>query len=121
MMTLERQAPAGDRCKTSPAKNRQLAPDAACCVLAGYRWIWDRSPAGLALERHHLTVDPARLETRRRESSPIGDVAAIPASSSSFCRASPEAAMAAHAAHGRVFPGQALHFEYSTSKGVPGA
>ena len=27
--------------------------------------------------------------------------------------------MAAHAIHPRVFPGEALHFEYSTSKGVP--
>jgi thioredoxin reductase (NADPH) len=28
--------------------------------------------------------------------------------------------MAAHAIHPRVFPDTALHFEYSTSKGVPG-
>jgi thioredoxin reductase (NADPH) len=27
--------------------------------------------------------------------------------------------MAAHAIHGIVHPGQALHFEYSTTKGVP--
>ncbi|MFO0293265.1 MAG: ferredoxin--NADP(+) reductase, partial [Rhodospirillales bacterium] len=31
-----------------------------------------------------------------------------------------EAAAAAHAIHGRVHPGTALHFEYSTSKGVAG-
>ncbi|MGH7160051.1 MAG: ferredoxin--NADP(+) reductase, partial [Acetobacteraceae bacterium] len=30
-----------------------------------------------------------------------------------------EAAMAAHAIHPIVFPGQALHFEYSTTSGVP--
>jgi thioredoxin reductase (NADPH) len=27
--------------------------------------------------------------------------------------------MAAHAIHPRIFPGEALHFEYSTSKGLP--
>jgi thioredoxin reductase (NADPH) len=27
--------------------------------------------------------------------------------------------MAAHAIHPLVFPGEALHFEYSTTKGVP--
>ena len=31
-----------------------------------------------------------------------------------------EAAMAAPAAYGRVFPGHALHFQYSTTTGVPG-
>jgi thioredoxin reductase (NADPH) len=29
--------------------------------------------------------------------------------------------MAAHAIYPRVHPGEALHFEYSTTKGVPGA
>jgi thioredoxin reductase (NADPH) len=29
--------------------------------------------------------------------------------------------MAAHAIHPIVFPDVALHFEYSTTKGVPGA
>jgi thioredoxin reductase (NADPH) len=32
-----------------------------------------------------------------------------------------EAAVAAHAIFGVVHPGQALHFEYSTTKGVPTA
>ncbi len=30
-----------------------------------------------------------------------------------------EAALAVHAIHPLVFPGQALHFEYSTTTGVP--
>ena len=32
-----------------------------------------------------------------------------------------EAALAAHAIHPLVHPGEALHFEYSTTKGVPGS
>ena len=31
-----------------------------------------------------------------------------------------EAALAANAIHPLVHPGEALHFEYSTTKGVPG-
>ncbi len=31
-----------------------------------------------------------------------------------------EAASAAHAAHAVIHPGAVLHFEYSTTKGVPG-
>ena len=32
-----------------------------------------------------------------------------------------EAAMAAHAVHALIHPDQPMHFEYSTTKGVPGA
>jgi thioredoxin reductase (NADPH) len=76
---------------------------------------------GLALEHHHLTVDAARLETSVPGIFAIGDVAHYPGKLKLILSGFAEAAMAAHAAHGRVFPGQALHFEYSTSKGVPGS
>jgi len=76
---------------------------------------------GLSLERHHLTVDPARLETSVPGIFAIGDIASYPGKLKLILSGFAEAAMAAHAAHGRVFPGQALHFEYSTTKGVPGS
>lgn len=76
---------------------------------------------GLALERHHLTVDPARLETSVPGIFAIGDVASYPGKLKLILSGFSEAAMAAHAAYSRVFPGHALHFEYSTTKGVPHA
>ena len=50
----------------------------------------------------------------------IGDIATYPGKLKLILQGFSEAAMAAHAIHPRVFPDTALHFEYSTSKGVPG-
>jgi thioredoxin reductase (NADPH) len=51
----------------------------------------------------------------------IGDIATYPGKLKLILCGFSEAAMAAHAIHPLVHPGAALHFEYSTSKGVPGA
>jgi len=75
---------------------------------------------GLALERHHLAVAPATLETSTPGVFAIGDVATYPGKLKLILQGFSEAAMAAHAIHPIVFPDTALHFEYSTSKGVPG-
>jgi thioredoxin reductase (NADPH) len=74
---------------------------------------------GLGLERSHVTVDPATLSTSRPGIHAIGDIATYPGKLKLILQGFSEAAMAAHAIHPRVFPGEALHFEYSTSKGVP--
>jgi len=75
---------------------------------------------GLALERHHLPVTQATCETTMPGVFAIGDVATYPGKLKLILQGFSEAAMAAHAIHPIVHPGQALHFEYSTSKGVPG-
>jgi thioredoxin reductase (NADPH) len=51
----------------------------------------------------------------------IGDVATYAGKLKLILQGFSEAAMAAHAIHPIVFPDVALHFEYSTTKGVPGA
>jgi thioredoxin reductase (NADPH) len=76
---------------------------------------------GLALDKHHVTVDPATCATSAPGIFAIGDVAAYPAKLKLILTGFAEAAQAAHAIHPLVFPGAALHFEYSTMKGVPGA
>ena len=75
---------------------------------------------GLGLEHHHITVNPATLETNIAGVYAIGDIATYPGKLKLILQGFSEAAMAAHAIHPRVFPGEALHFEYSTSKGVVG-
>lgn len=77
---------------------------------------WD-----LALERQHIAVDPASCQTSQPGIFAIGDVATYPGKLKLIVNGFGEAATAAHAAYARVFPGQALHFEYSTNKGVPDA
>ena len=76
---------------------------------------------GMALERHHVHVVPATCETSVPGVFAIGDVATYPGKLKLILQGFSEAAMAAHAIHPIVFPGTALHFEYSTSKGVPAA
>ncbi|MFC3126969.1 NAD(P)/FAD-dependent oxidoreductase [Pseudoroseomonas globiformis] len=74
---------------------------------------------GLGLEKHHITVNPATCETNIPGIHAIGDVATYPGKLKLILQGFSEAAMAAHAIHPRIYPGEALHFEYSTSKGVP--
>ncbi|MBI0433486.1 NAD(P)/FAD-dependent oxidoreductase [Roseomonas sp. KE0001] len=74
---------------------------------------------GLGLEKSHIAVNPATLETNVPGIHAIGDIATYPGKLKLILQGFSEAAMAAHAIHPRVFPGEALHFEYSTSKGVP--
>jgi thioredoxin reductase (NADPH) len=76
---------------------------------------------GLALERHHVAVDPATCQTSLPGVFAIGDVATYPGKLKLILQGFSEAAMAAHAIHPLVHPDQALHFEYSTTKGVPTA
>jgi thioredoxin reductase (NADPH) len=74
---------------------------------------------GLALDRNHIKVDTAAFETSAKGIHAIGDIATYPGKLKLILTGFAEAAAAAHAAYARVHPGEALHFEYSTTKGVP--
>lgn len=74
---------------------------------------------GLALEKGHIAVAPATCETNVPGIFAIGDVATYPGKLKLILQGFSEAAMAAHAIHPLLHPGQALHFEYSTTSGVP--
>lgn len=76
---------------------------------------------GLNLERNHITVDPATCRSSAPGIFAIGDIAHYPGKLKLILSGFAEAALAAHAAYPLVHPGEALHFEYSTTKGVPGA
>jgi thioredoxin reductase (NADPH) len=74
---------------------------------------------GLELERHHIKIDPATCATSRPGIFAIGDIVTYPGKLKLILCGFSEAAMAAHAIYPLVHPGEALHFEYSTTKGVP--
>jgi thioredoxin reductase (NADPH) len=76
---------------------------------------------GLELERSHIRVDPATCGTTVPGIFAIGDIATYPGKLKLILSGFAEAAAAAHAIHPLLHPGEALHFEYSTTKGVPGA
>jgi len=75
---------------------------------------------GLNLERNHITVDPATCATNRPGIYAIGDIADYPGKLKLILTGFAEAASAAHAARAVVRPDEELHFEYSTTRGVPG-
>ena len=76
---------------------------------------------GLEFDDNHLVVDPATCATSRAGIFAIGDIATYPGKLKLILSGFSEAAMAAHTIHPLVHPGEALHFEYSTTKGVPGS
>ena len=78
-----------------------------------------RSRWGRALERDHIKGNPASGETNVKGIHASGDIATYPGKLKLILSGFAEAAAAAHAAYGRVHPGEALHFEYSTTKGIP--
>jgi thioredoxin reductase (NADPH) len=75
---------------------------------------------GLNLDHNHITVDPATCRTSAPGIFAVGDIAAYPGKLKLILTGFAEAAMAAHAAYPLVHPDKALHFEYSTTKGLPG-
>jgi thioredoxin reductase (NADPH) len=75
---------------------------------------------GVALHKGNIAVEAATLATSVPGIFAIGDIADYPGKLKLILQGFAEAAMAAHAAHKLVHPGEVLHFEYSTTKGVPG-
>jgi thioredoxin reductase (NADPH) len=75
---------------------------------------------GLALDHHHITVSPATCMSSAEGIFAIGDIATYPGKLKLILSGFAEAALAAHAIYPLIHPGEALHFEYSTTKGVPG-
>jgi thioredoxin reductase (NADPH) len=75
---------------------------------------------GLNLDVNHVVVDPASGQTNVPGIFAIGDIASYPGKLKLILSGFSEAAMTCHAAHRIVFPDTELHFEYSTTRGVPG-
>ncbi|TWT09731.1 NAD(P)/FAD-dependent oxidoreductase [Reyranella sp. CPCC 100927] len=74
---------------------------------------------GLNLERDLIVVDPATGATSADGVYAIGDIVTYPGKLKLILCGFSEAAMAARAIYPRVHPETPLHFEYSTTSGVP--
>lgn len=74
---------------------------------------------GLNLERNHVAIDPATGAAGPAGLFAIGDIATYPGKLKLILTGFAEAALVAHAIYPLVHPGEALHFEYSTTRGVP--
>lgn len=76
---------------------------------------------GLALERNQIVVDPATAATNKAGIFAVGDVVTYPGKLKLILTGFAEAAIAARSAYALVHPETPLHFEYSTTAGVPSA
>lgn len=74
---------------------------------------------GLNLNHNHITVDAATLATSVPGIYAVGDIANYKGKLKLILCGFSEAAMACHSARDLVYPGEAYHFEYSTTRGVP--
>ena len=76
---------------------------------------------GLNLNENHIVVDTEKFETSEPGIFAVGDINTYPGKLKLILSGFAEAAAAAYSAFPLVHPGEVLHFEYSTTKGVPGA
>jgi thioredoxin reductase (NADPH) len=74
---------------------------------------------GLERDGAHIRIEPSTCQTSLPGVFAIGDVASYPGKLKLILQGFSEAAMAAHAIFPLARPNEALHFEYSTTKGVP--
>lgn len=74
---------------------------------------------GLNLHKNHIVVNPATLETNLVGVYAVGDIATYQNKLKLILTGFAEVASACHHAYNAVFPNKALHFEYSTTRGLP--
>jgi thioredoxin reductase (NADPH) len=76
---------------------------------------------GLGLEQHHIKVAPATCASDAPGVYAIGDIATYEGKLKLILCGFSEAAMTAHAIRAFLHPDEELHWEYSTTRGLPGA
>ena len=73
----------------------------------------------MALERNQITIDPVTTATNKPGIFAVGDVVTYAGKLKLILTGFAEAAIAARSAYALVHPEQPLHFEYSTTSGIP--
>ncbi|WP_374466500.1 NAD(P)/FAD-dependent oxidoreductase [Ferrovibrio sp.] len=107
--------------KSLDSESRRLPADALLAFFGLRSELGPIAQWGLNVEHHHVPVDPATCQTSQPGIFAIGDIATYPGKLKLILTGFAEAASAAHALYPLLHGGQPLHFEYSTSKGRPGA
>ena len=106
---------------TLSGETRMLEAD---CLLPFFGLSMELGPIaewGLNLEQNHIAISPQSCATSAKGIYAIGDIATYAGKLKLILCGFSEAAMACHAARQYLHPDTAHHFEYSTSKGMPGA
>ncbi len=73
---------------------------------------------GLDIHKKHLAINPVTMETNIPGVFAVGDICSYPGKLKLILTGFSECALACHSIYNLVFPGEFLHFEYSTTKGI---
>jgi thioredoxin reductase (NADPH) len=106
--------------ETLDGQKRLLEADALLAFFGLSSDLGALSQWGLDGAKQVLAIDPTTGATNIPGIFAVGDVASYPHKLKLIMTGFAEAAQAAHAAYSFVFPDKALHFEHSTTSGVPG-
>ena len=106
--------------RTLEGETRRLEADALLAFFGLSSELGPIADWGLALERHQVRVAQESCETSLPGVYAIGDIAHYPGKLKLILTGFAEAAAAAHAIRPLVHPDRELHWEYSTTKGLPG-
>lgn len=74
---------------------------------------------GLHFVKKHISVQAESMQTNLEGIYGIGDIVTYPGKLKLILTGFAEAAIACHSLYSIVYPDKALHFEYSTTKGIP--
>ncbi|MBA4117759.1 MAG: ferredoxin--NADP(+) reductase [Candidatus Puniceispirillum sp.] len=107
--------------ETLDGDGRLLAADALLAFFGLSSNLGPLTQWGVEGPKGTFAIDPATGETNVPGIFACGDVASYPHKLKLILTGFAEAAQSAHKAYAYVFPGKALHFEHSTTSGVPSA
>lgn len=74
---------------------------------------------GLNFDKKHIAVNPSNMQTNLENIFAVGDIATYDGKLKLILTGFAEAALACHSAYSMIYPNKPLHFEYSTTKGIP--
>lgn len=74
---------------------------------------------GIDIEHKHIKVDSASMSTNLSGVYAVGDICAYQGKLKLILTGFAEAALACHSAYNYINPDKPVHFEYSTTKGIP--
>jgi thioredoxin reductase (NADPH) len=101
--------------------NNNVKQIAADCLLAFFGLAMKLGPIqnwSLSLSSNHKIIVDSNYQTNIEGIYAIGDIATYPNKLKLILVGFSEASYALHHAYGKVFPDKALHFQYSTTKGI---
>ena len=104
---------------TLEGETRRLAADVLLPFFGMAMTLGPIAEWGLEMDGGRVRVDPASMATNAPGVFAVGDICDYPGKLKLILSGFAEAARAAHSAYGLVHPEAALHFEYSTTAGVP--